>query len=153
MTTTAFETEVCSRCLGTGHYSFNGTHSRCYKCEGKNGGRAYTKRGAAAKDFYLALRRKPAAVVAIGDKVRSEFIKQLTVVTIERYMPTFKRTINGVLVEPEEHFRFSNTAGLQMSVPVNGTVDVLPTVEENEAMIAKALAYQETLTKKGTVHK
>lgn len=25
---------VCGRCLGSGHYSHNGTHSRCYGCEG-----------------------------------------------------------------------------------------------------------------------
>lgn len=24
----------CGRCLGSGHYSFNGTHSRCYGCNG-----------------------------------------------------------------------------------------------------------------------
>ena len=67
--TTIFETETCSRCGGTGHYSHNGEHSRCYKCENKNGARAYTKRGQAAKEFYLSKLEIRADQVNQGDLI------------------------------------------------------------------------------------
>lgn len=147
---TVFETEICSRCGGTGQYSFNGEHSRCYKCDGKNGCRAYTKRGAAAKAYYEAKLQVPATEIKVGDKIRQmPYIKQLTVATVKVYMPTGRAWTNGVELPRKEHVRFQNETGLAISVAVDEMVRRLPTVEENEVAIADALAYQETLTKAG----
>lgn len=150
---TAFETTHCSRCHGTGRHSFNGEHSICYKCDGRNGGRAYTPRGRAAKDFYLALRRLPATVIEPGQKVRGPYIKQLTVATIERRTSRMVVKINGVEQPPVEMIRFTNAAGLVMEVASSDSVDIIPTEEQNADMIAQALAYQATLTKAGSPRK
>ena len=150
---TVFETEVCSRCHGTGHYSFNGEHSRCYKCEGKNGARAFTKRGAAAKAYYESKLMVAATDVKIGDKIRDTFVKQLTVATIEQRKPTGRAWVGGVELVLSDRIYFGNGNGLETSCEVDGAVRRIPTAKENETLIAEALAYQETLTKAGTVRK
>jgi hypothetical protein len=71
MTTTLkeiLEKETCGRCGGSGHYSFNmldGT--RCYGCGGS--GSKYTKRGAAAKAYYLAMLTTDIALAQAGDRM------------------------------------------------------------------------------------
>lgn len=146
--TTAFETELCSRCGGTGKHSFNGEHSRCYKCDGKNGGKAYTKRGAAAKAYYLAKFQVPAETIQIGDTV-SHGMGRFKVVEIKTFESNVK--INGVAKT------IANVALIGAATSYQTTVGSLvrryPTEAENEVAIADALAYQETLTKAGTPRK
>jgi hypothetical protein len=146
--TTAFETEVCSRCGGTGHFSFNGEHSRCYKCDNKNGARAYTKRGAAAKAYYLAKFQVPAASIVAGELVSITGVK-LRVKEVKNGSRTVK--INGVAQERA----FVELVGEKSSFQVSpdALVRRFPTEAENEAAIQDALAYQETLTKNGTPRK
>lgn len=151
--TTVFETEVCSRCHGTGHYSFNGEHSICYKCDGKNGCRAYTKRGKAAKAYYEAKFMVPVTEIKIGDKIRDMSVKQLTVAIIEQRKPSGRAWVGGVEIVLSDRIHFTNIKGLQMSCEVGGIVRRIPTAEENEIDLADALAYQATLTKAGTVRK
>lgn len=143
---TAFETEVCSRCNGTGRHSFNGEHSICYKCDGKNDGKALTKRGAAAKAYYLAKFQVAASTVVVGDLISIDATK-LRVKSIEVKPQTMK--INGKPVEGNAITFFAETHSIQ--VGECSTVRRFPSTEENEAAIADALAYQATLTKAGTV--
>lgn len=50
MTTITYEATECSRCGGTGHYSYNQMDgTRCFKCGGSK--KQLTKRGKAAKAF------------------------------------------------------------------------------------------------------
>lgn len=161
--TTVFETEECSRCGGTGRFSHNGEHDRCYKCDGKNGCKAYTKRGAAAKAYFDSLFTMNAADVKIGDVIRFSGVKQLTVATITRKYSGIGRSgkwcreVGGMVHREFEiwHFIFENANGLKGSVQdyEGATVQRVPTFEQREEMIAKALAYQATLTKAGTVRK
>lgn len=146
--TTAFETEVCSRCGGTGRFSHNGEHDRCYKCDGKNGARAYTKRGKAAKEYYLAKFHVPASTIVPGDLVSSCRIK-IRVVEIERGTRVVR--INGA----EKVVAVVTLKGENVSLETahDATVRRFPTPEENAAAIADALAYQATLTKAGTPRK
>lgn len=154
MNMTNFETEPCSRCGGTGHYSHNGDHSRCYKCDGKNGCRAYTKRGVAAKAYYEDCLQVPASLIVVGQKLRSlPYVKQLTVAKIERYMPTGRAWSNGVELPKNEHISFTNDNGLTFAVALTETVRRIPTAEENEILLTEALAYQESLTKTGKPRK
>lgn len=52
-TASLFETKDCSRCGGSGHYSYCQMHgTRCFRCGGK--GYEFTKAGAAALDAYKA---------------------------------------------------------------------------------------------------
>jgi hypothetical protein len=155
--TTAFETEVCSRCAGTGQHSFNGEHSRCYKCDGKNGCRAYTKRGEAAKQFYLAMRNKPVAAteVVAGMSVVVPGWKWFRPVAIKQTVrPSIKRDENNNVVRFEKAtLTFTNGDGEVAVVDLTANLTVIPTPEDNDAMIAAALAYQENLTKAGTPRK
>ena len=51
-----FETRECSRCGGSGRYSFNQIHGdMCYGCHGK--GRQMTKRGIAAREIWMEIAR------------------------------------------------------------------------------------------------
>lgn len=151
--TTVFETEPCSRCSGTGHYSFNGEHSICYKCGGKNGCRNYTKRGRAAKDYYEGLLAIDAKDVKVGEKLRSPGIKQLTVATITRKPPNGRAWVSGVEIALSDTFTFANNAGLSLTVGVDSKVRRIPTAEENEVLLKQALTYQESLTLQGKPRK
>jgi hypothetical protein len=65
---TNFETQVCTRCHGSGKYSFCLDYGdKCFKCAGS--GHILTKRGAAAKAYYETLCTIPAAQVKIGDRI------------------------------------------------------------------------------------
>lgn len=69
-TQTKFESQTCGRCGGTGHHSFNQVNgSTCFGCGGS--GVTLTKRGSAARHFYLESLVKPVAAIAVGDFVFS----------------------------------------------------------------------------------
>ena len=51
-----FETTECSRCGGSGRYSYNSMHgSMCYGCQGA--GKVYTKKALAAREIWTAIAR------------------------------------------------------------------------------------------------
>jgi DnaJ-class molecular chaperone len=65
------ETTTCTRCCGTGQYSWCSAHgSRCFKCGGS--GKALTKRGAATNAFIKSLRSTETIVseLKVGDYVK-----------------------------------------------------------------------------------
>lgn len=63
---TIFESKPCSRCGGSGHYSFNLIDgSRCYGCNGR--GVTLTKRGLAARNWLDEKRKIRAADLKTGD--------------------------------------------------------------------------------------
>lgn len=150
--TTNFETESCSRCGGSGRHSFNGEHDICYKCGGKNNGMALTKRGAAAKAYYLAKFQVLATDVKVGDVIANDTTKRLTVLATSIVPSNCRYLKDGVMVDADDMVLIE---GAKMSIKLgqNGTVRRLPTAEENDAAIADALKYQETLTKAGTPRK
>jgi hypothetical protein len=66
--TTKFETQVCTRCHGSGKYSFCLDYGdKCFKCAGS--GHILTKRGAAAKAYHAELCTIPASQVKVGDRI------------------------------------------------------------------------------------
>ena len=63
-----FESETCSRCGGSGKYSYCQMYGdRCFKCGGR--GIVLTKRGSAAKEYYESLCSKPASELKKGDSI------------------------------------------------------------------------------------
>lgn len=152
---TVFETEVCSRCGGSGQFSFNGEHSRCYKCDGKNSGNALTKRGAAAKAWFDAKMTVAIEDVKVGDVIRTDRIKQLTVATIEeRDCGAIRSTVGDVVTERRIiQIVLRNKDGLTASIGKGGTVRRVLSQEGLDALRAEAVAYQSTLTKSGTPRK
>ena len=92
MTTVTFETTTCSRCGGTGHYSFNQmTGTACFKCNsgGRGGpmmGKQFSRAGAAARKAYdaaydAACRQVPVASLQPGDRVLAPTRRKATVVS------------------------------------------------------------------------
>lgn len=162
MTATIFETEVCSRCGGTGRFSHNGEHDRCYKCDGKNGCRSLTKRGAAARAWFDARMTVEPQDVKVGDMIRTRGVKQLTVSSItEKKSGEVINTRTGERT-PIVFYVFENAKGFQAAVQKTAKPSdprspwairrVLQQAELDE-VIAEALAYQETLTKAGKPRK
>jgi len=63
-----FETKSCSRCGGSGRYSFNLMNGdRCCGCGGT--GLQHTKRGSAARAFFHKSLEKPLSEVKVGDYI------------------------------------------------------------------------------------
>lgn len=64
-----FETTVCSRCGGSGHYSFSLIHgTMCYGCNGS--GVKFTKRGKAATEYFQNLMMVPVEELKVGNAIR-----------------------------------------------------------------------------------
>jgi hypothetical protein len=152
MSTTVFETEPCTRCGGTGCHSFNGEHDRCYKCNGENGCRALTKRGKAAKEYYLSKFKVPASEVKVGQAIRTDRIKKLTAIEVKTVPSGARYMKDGIWHDVGDQVRITG-AKTAIQVAPDTLVRILPTAEENENAIADALAYQATLTKAGTPRK
>lgn len=142
-TTVKFENEVCSRCGGTGRFSYNQVDgSRCYGCNGT--GVKYTKRGAAAHELYIKLLSKPASEIVAGEKIYCDGIGA------GWYVVKSAKVLDSGMVD----FDFGQGKGLN-GRRCNGSeiIRYAHTNEEKAAKLAKALAYQETLTKTGKPRK
>lgn len=140
---TNFETETCSRCGGSGRYSFNGRHSICYKCAGP--GVTYTKRGKAAADLYTRLLSKPAGAVAVGDRLQFELIGSKVWVTVETIETTDQHlTIMGLDAKGNRYGQ-----GVLLGRLTETLFREANTAEQKADKRAEALAYQATLTKAG----
>ena len=155
-----FETEACSRCGGSGHYSYNQINgTTCFKCSGA--GKTYTKRGAAAKKFLTDSYMGPVADVKVGDVVqykdmsRAFFIRVTKVSEPYEYgksrnhetgewKPSVGVSIKGANAKHGE---------CGMVMPVGAIVRMGQTAEQKREKIAAALAYQDLLTKQGKPRK
>lgn len=67
-----YEMKSCSRCGGSGHYSYCTMYgTTCFKCGGS--GKQLTRKGSAAKLRVMAIREtlynKPVSSVVVGDKI------------------------------------------------------------------------------------
>jgi DnaJ-class molecular chaperone len=158
---TSFETEVCSRCHGSGKYSFCETYrDRCFKCAGD--GKVLSKRGYAAQKHFIESCSVPLSDLKVGDRIRvgsmthsgNHFTFISTITEISRSeTPSFYS--NGteskeyypltVVTEHPKHGKCGLTA------PDHHTVRVYR--EGDDERLIKALKYQETLTKSGIPRK
>jgi hypothetical protein len=165
---TQTERETCSRCGGTGRMPFAVYGGICFKCGGQ--GFALTKRGAEAERYLRELRSVPAQNLKVGQLIRVDSltmsgaslryfatISSITVVTAETatvfsVQPDGSRLPCGV-----GHIRLE-TNSPKFGVHVNELapdhlVRVGLTAEQKAETLAKALAYQDTLTKQGKPRK
>lgn len=145
-----FEIETCSRCAGSGNYSFCQTHgTRCFKCHGI--GKTHTKKGAAAQAYYTASLDKPVIEIQVGDSVLA---------TVGMMGP--KKWFKVAAIKPDT--LNAGRISLDLTRPSKkydhgyGTflTSTLPSVrneEERLQKLAQAIAYQATLTKAGKVAK
>lgn len=151
--TPIFEATTCSRCGGTGTYSFSSMYGRvCFGCRGA--GYKHTKRGAAAYKVYCASLCKPVEAIEVGDIYRWDGFTagSLTVrdfwVVVDSVEPTASGGIRLV--------GRVNKAGGESATADQGPgamIRVARTNEFKKAKLQEALAYQATLTKQGVPSK
>lgn len=87
--TIKFDRKVCSRCHGTGQYSYCQMHgTTCFGCGGT--GQQLTKRGKAQVEAYRASLERPASEVQVGEFIKiwpsNKWRKVLKVETGENYV-------------------------------------------------------------------
>ena len=161
--TPVWEDEPCSRCGGGGEYSYCQSHGRtCFKCHGK--GVVLTKRGAAAARFFSDSCSKPFADIEVGDVIRQRLVDMTSTYTawfivteIDRDVPLGKTKVGDGEWTEARGMRIQShnekLGGLRTSCEPDSMVRVAHTGTEKRGKIAAALAYQDTLTKRGVVSK
>jgi len=161
--TLLFEAKPCSRCGGSGEYSYCQSHgTRCFKCHGK--GEVLTKRGQAAQEHFNSLCVKPASEIKVGDIIRVDgvtvgggFFKYFAeVVEVSAPHVYAVQTVDGVK---------KDTVGIDITSEskkfgrckhtTSGKSDfrLAQSKEEKTAKRQIALEYQANLTKAGTPRK
>jgi hypothetical protein len=141
-----FESKTCTRCGGSGQFSWCQMHgSTCFGCGGN--GLMLTKRGKVAQAWLNARKRKPLGEVAAGEWVLSEgipgFSASVWVKIDEVEGEGSERNVSGLSKRGERH----HWKGSEMVVRM-----FFGKVRETE-LAREGLAFQETLTKTGTVRK
>lgn len=143
------EIKVCSRCGGSGKFSFNLMHgSRCYGCGGT--GYQYTPKGKAAKAFLESLMQVPTSSLQPGDLVKAnglsgrKFMRVLEV----KFGPAKSLGCYRVGHEDEPTCLLV-LDGLNWHTGPEAMVRKGWSGPEKAAFFAQAQAYQATLTKQG----
>lgn len=140
-----FEHTTCSRCAGSGTYSYcQMWGSTCFKCKGS--GVVLTKRGAAAQAYLEALRVKPVSEVKVGDLVRFDLFTKRVFARVESIEPDQLNPGQGRI---NITARDKNGESIGFGTFSTDIVTMGFTAEEKQEQRNKALAYQSTLTKKG----
>lgn len=154
-----FETTVCSRCGGSGNYSFSLMHgTMCYGCNGS--GVKFTKRGKAANEYFQSLMMVPVEELKVGNAIRffSQDRKFKEIVAIdegtdaelgEKYCTGYSLGADG----NRKMIYLEAKSGDKLKVYPGTLIRKYQTDEEKKAKLQQALAYQETLTQSGTPKK
>jgi len=137
-----FETEPCTRCGGSGSYSYcERFGTTCFKCRGNKV--QFTPRGKAALEYLRALlTSKPASEFKVGETYK---FGRDNPRTITRLM--YGDKVNGV----PQLTLVSGDYGLNVSFDT--MLHVFPSNAELKVLQDKALKFQATLTKAGTPRK
>jgi hypothetical protein len=142
--TPLFEHDTCGRCGGSGHYSYNQIHGTvCYGCNGH--GVKLTRRGQAAQRLFNELLSKPVEQVVVGDRIRIDSMGRVAAHTVTAI------TSDGQY--PGLNLHLEGPCCRSYGVLTGERVRVIPTREERQVAIDKALAFQGTLTKLGKPRK
>jgi hypothetical protein len=158
-----FEIETCSRCGGSGEYSYCQSYgTRCFKCAGTKV--TLTTRGKAAAVFLRKLRTKTAGEVQFGEAVRIEGVPGFSATTwfkveaiFTSLLPCKSRQPNGEWKE-YHHYCLEGTTkkgektGLH-AFPESEVYIIPATKEIAAAQLAEAMTFQASLTQAGTVRK
>ena len=150
-----FEHTDCSRCGGSGHYSYNTmTGSRCFKCNGA--GVTLTKRGAKAQELYRLLLSKRYIDLEPGDKIQDLGIPGFTAggwrTVVSTTLTTASYSQNGEQISRPAIDVECEGFGLQ-GYGREDMIRVAATREEKALAKEQALAFQARLTKQGKIAK
>jgi len=144
-----FESCTCSRCGGSGKFSFNQMDGdRCYGCCGT--GWVLTKRGKAASMFYKNSLEKSVSDLVVGDQVMDYIGVSGPKVwcTVSDITPDTLNAGRVILTLTRKGREVCSTSVFATSV-----MSSIKSEAERVQKLNAALAYQETLTKTGTVRK
>ena len=150
-----FESQVCSRCGGSGHFSFNLMHGTvCYGCSGS--GVKYTKRGLAAKEFFRSLMEVPVEELQVGDYIQvfrtdSKFKEVVIKDSGSSKEPGAKNctTSYGGEHANDQMFYLEVKSGEGILVYPKTLIRKAQSKEEKQEKLRLALAFQDTLTASG----
>lgn len=152
--TDKLETRTCTRCGGSGHYSYCQMHgTTCFGCSGS--GKQYTKRGRAAYLYLVELRKKPMEEVTFGDWVKMDGIPGFSRTTFFK-VDTLESTFAPAYSNHRSLVVTGSTAKgerMSMSGPVGYKVALGFDKATKVAQYRKAVEFQATLTKAGTPRK
>jgi len=147
--TLLFESKTCTRCGGSGEYSWCQRHgSMCFKCRGK--GEVLTKRGQAAQSYLHSLYTKPASEIKVGDFLQEEHVYGGGNMTRFFAAVTKVEVKEGGVIISTEHPKMGKC---QNHRPTDSAERIGQSAEEKTAKRQIALEYQATLTKQGKVSK
>lgn len=138
-----FENVSCSRCGGSGNYSYCSMYgSTCFKCAGA--GATLTKRGHAAQLWMNARKKVPASTVKVGDRLWSESV-----------FGNYKFTVTSVEPNGNGGFDIDGVDDKGERGGMIGFTEVKRVFTNGElaALRVEAKAFEATLTKSGTVAK
>jgi hypothetical protein len=165
-TTTALrlERETCSRCGGSGHYSYCQMYGTvCFGCRGKKV--VLSKRGQVAANYLRQLRSRRADQVQVGNTIvmsdctisGAVYDAWVKIERIEADVQEGASLKDGVMTPWRMnvlyfHGRRNNTEFIKMAQPAT-LVEVLLSKEAQITTLRRAVAYQDTLTKSGKPRK
>lgn len=138
-----FESYDCSRCGGAGVYRPWGT---CFLCNGAK--YRYTKRGQAAYKFFKTLAYKPLGDFEVGETLLVEGFSAGSYVQPSFWAKVIRKDDDNITVENAKH----GEQTYHKSCFATETRRAL-TAQEKADIFAQVRAYQDTLTKAGTVRK
>lgn len=148
--TRKFETRTCSRCAGSGQYSYCQSYgTTCFQCHGS--GKTYTAKGKAAVTYLRQIRTVRTDQVQVGQRVNIRGIGKFNVLEITPAGESVG-TSNGV----ETRYQMISLKGQTLGITQESATDVeiiAPTVAARNAEIIQALDYQDTLTVAGKPRK
>lgn len=144
MTLTEWEKVDCSRCGGTGSYSYCSQYgTTCFKCGGQK--QVLTARGAAAVAWLAEQRKTRISDLQVGMRVKEfGYSKPLTILEI--------KVSGSQYMTPEGYKPYTDLvyASITCGHFPESTVEAVPASEEERvAQVRAAIAYQNTLTKAG----
>ncbi len=130
------ETEVCSRCGGSGRHSYcQSWGTVCFRCQGVK--RTLTKRGAAASKHLRQLRSKKLPDIRPGDSVRVDWPK------------VYWANVQAILPQAEGGFTMECEGIRFAGLTSDSVFRVRQSREEATETLRQALEYQDSLTKQG----
>lgn len=150
-----FERENCTRCHGSGHYSWCQQYgSKCFKCGGK--GVTLSKRGQATAAWYAQQNKINLLDIQIGDRI-DLFGQIFTVKEIfEPKKSGFSKRLYHDKVDTYSHMFLSISGrkyGVSTGHPNDTEVRRILSGSARDEMLKKAAEFQKTLTKAGNVKK
>jgi hypothetical protein len=137
-----FESETCSRCDGSGQYSYCQSYgTTCFRCRGQK--ETLTKRGTAAQSLFTRLLSKSVSQLAVGDK-----FKDLLMTNGGNFGYSWLK-VQSIHVNEDGSTQVITDKCTFAGMDSRSQVRFAYTVDVKRSVLDIALSYQSILTKSG----